>query len=214
MSNDFSLLNLFFSTISKMCVVMNPIPAIAVLLGVSSHNTVGERLNISKQVCTIGGTLLFIFALFGKIILEDIFRISPEAFQVGGGLYLFSIGLSMALSKESDEQVEDLAPTENNAFNFIVTPLATPLLVGPGTITATLVQRTELPEGTAPIFTFFGALIVSLILIYFTFFMGCKFSKYLKPAIIKVIEKLVGILMLCLSIGSILNGATKFLQKL
>ncbi|MDR1435518.1 MAG: MarC family protein [Puniceicoccales bacterium] len=214
MSGDFSLLNLFFSTTSKMYVILNPVAAIAVMLGLSSRNSVAERINISKQVCTIGGTLLFIFALFGKIILEDIFHISPEAFQVGGGLYLFSIGLSMALSKESDRQVEDLPSTEKNAFNFIVTPLATPLLTGPGTITATLVQRTELPEGTAPLLVFFGALTVTLFLVYFTFFMGCKFSKYLKPALIKIIERLVGMVMLCLAIGSMLSGATKFLQKL
>jgi multiple antibiotic resistance protein len=211
MNND-SVFYLFYTTIIQVYIILNPAAAIAVMLGLSTRNTVAERLAISKQVCIIGGTLLFIFALCGKVILADIFHISSEAFQVGGGLYLFTIGLGMALSKNSDNHEENSMVTEKSAFNFVTTPLATPLLTGPENITAILVKRDELPGSTFCIVAFYGALIVRTILVDCTFLLACKFSKCLTPEIRKVFEKLVGILLMCITIGSILKGITKFLQ--
>jgi multiple antibiotic resistance protein len=183
------------------------------MLGIANRLSVKERLRMSQQICLIGGILIFTFAFFGKIILDDIFHISTEAFQVGGGLYLFTIGLGMVFSKDFDEQQnEGTAPQD--PFSFVITPLATPLLVGPGTITAVLVRRTALPNSISCVLTFYGALAVAMLLVYFLFFISCKFSKYLTPSLLKVIEKLMGILIACLAINSILQGLKTFFQHL
>jgi multiple antibiotic resistance protein len=213
MSSDLSFLDLFFETITYMYVVTNPPTAIAIMLGLTRHCTIAERLQISRQVCLVGGFLLFIFAFFGKIILDDIFHISTEAFRVGGGLYLFTIGVSMIMAKGSDDQQES-GDSNKNPFSFVITPLATPLFVGPGVITATLVKRMALPNSIGYTLVFYGALFVLVILVYLSFFLGCKFSKYLTPPVLKIIEKLAGMLITCLAIGSILAGTKAFLQNL
>jgi small neutral amino acid transporter SnatA (MarC family) len=53
-----------------------------------------------------------------------------------------------------------------------------------------------------------------MILVYLSFFLGCKFSKYLTPPVLKIIEKLAGMLITCLAVGSILAGTKAFLQNL
>ncbi|MDR1366362.1 MAG: MarC family protein [Puniceicoccales bacterium] len=203
----------FGAIVIQIYLILNPPTSITVMLGMSKNSTVAERLQASRQICTIGGTLLFAFALFGQMILNDIFHISTEAFQVGGGLFLFSIGLGMVLSKSSDGETKDNSTTKSLS-SLVITPLATPLLVGPGTMTASLVKRMELPNSWDYAIVFYLALAVSMILVYFTFILGCKFSKYLKPTFLKIIEKLVGILLICLATSCIFKGAKIFIQSL
>jgi multiple antibiotic resistance protein len=209
----------FFAIIIQIYIILNPPTSITVMLGMSQGNTVIERLQASKQVCVVGSMVLFVFALFGKIILNDIFHISTEAFQVGGGLFIFLIGLSMVTAKNSDDEASSDGKAKSgektqNLSSLVITPLATPLLVGPGTMTATLVKRMELPDSWDYAIVFYLALTVTMILVYFTFVLGCKFSKYLKPMILKIIQKLVGILLLCIAISSILKGTEVFIQSL
>jgi multiple antibiotic resistance protein len=213
MDNYSSLSALFLETIPLLYLMMNPPSVIAILLGLTRQNTVEERIRVARQVCCIAGALLCVFAFLGKIILQDIFRISTEAFQVGGGLYLFTVGLSMAFAKESDGdgQGNNSAGMQGNISNYIVTPLATPLFIGPATITKTIEKLMGLPNQLAYSLTFYAALMVTFVLAYFTFILGCKFSRYLTPSLLKLIERLVGMFLICVAMGSILNGMTKFL---
>jgi multiple antibiotic resistance protein len=210
---DISYIKAFGTTIIQIYIILNPPTVIAIMLGMTKNNTIAERLHASRQICAIGAVLLFMFSLFGQIILHDIFRISTESFQVGGGLYLFLMGLSMACSKSSEGETDSGEATHNIA-SLIITPLATPLLVGPGTMTATLVKRMELPNSWGYATTFYLALVFTMIFVYITFILGCRFSKYLKPVILQVIEKLVGILLLCIATSSISKGIKTFLQSM
>ncbi|MDR0418086.1 MAG: MarC family protein [Puniceicoccales bacterium] len=203
----------FGAIVIQIYVILNPPTSITVMLGMSKNSTVTERLRASRQICVIGGLLLFAFALFGQMILSDIFHISTEAFQVGGGLFLLFIGLSMSLPKSFNDEMKSDS-TAKSLSSLVITPLATPLLVGPGTMTASLVKRMELPNSLDYTVVFYLALAVAMILVYFTFILGCKFSKYLKPSFLKIIEKLVGILLFCLAISSIFKGVKVFIQSL
>ena len=207
--NYFSLLG---SIVIQMLIILNPPSAAAVMLGVTGNLSVKERLAISQKVCIIGSALLFIFALFGQVILNSIFHISTEAFQVGGGMYLFTIGLAMTFAEPDEESVSDV--DKDKIYSMIITPLATPLLVGPGTITAVLVTRMGLPEGLGYQLTFYSAVAIALALVYLVFYLACKFSKYLTPLFLKILEKLVGILLMCIAISSVIHGITTFISKL
>lgn len=214
----------FQGTAIQMYLMLCPPSVLAVMLGMLPSSTVAERLYVSKRMCLIGTVLLFTFAFFGDIILDHIFHVKGEAFQVGGGLFLFTVGLKLIGSKrEEDPQSGELSKKESakksvssakspvNLDSLIITPLATPLLVGPATITATISMRLALPSGLPYKITFFTALGVTMIAVYLTFWFGCKFSKFLTPFVLMIAEKLAGLFLLCISIGSILNGMQKFL---
>jgi multiple antibiotic resistance protein len=210
---NISYIQTFCTIIVQIYLVLNPPTSITIMLGMSQNNTVAERLQASRQICIFGTMLLIAFALFGKVILNDIFRISTEAFQVGGGLFIFLIGLGMVTTTHSDSATENDSTTQKLS-SLVITPLATPILVGPGTMTATLVKRMELPDSLDYTITFYSALATTMVLVYFTFVLGCKFSKYLQPRILRVIQKLVGILLLCIGTSAVLKGVKVFMQSL
>ncbi|MDR1590488.1 MAG: MarC family protein [Puniceicoccales bacterium] len=204
----------FGMIVVQIFIFLNPPTSITVMLGMSHGCTIAERLRAAKQICIIGSMLLVVFALCGKVVLDDIFHISTEAFQVGGGLFIFLIGLTMATSKGSDGGEVQADGEKQSLSSQIITPLATPLLVGPGAMTATLVKRMELPDSLDWTIVFYLALVVTMLLVYFTYVLCCKFSKYLKPMVLRIIEKLVGLLLLCVGTSAILKGIQIFLGTL
>ncbi|UPA28604.1 MAG: hypothetical protein LW808_000855 [Verrucomicrobiota bacterium] len=206
-------MSLFVQVIVYMYIMLYPPIAAVILLGMSKSNTVGERLAAARKVCCIAGLLLFTFAFFGNLILDSIFHISTEAFQVAGGLLLLTSGLSMLLSKPADTETEEAAPA-GKLEACIVTPLATPLLVGPGTIAATIVKIANLPEGLSCRLTFYLALATTLVLVYLTFYFACKFSKYLTPALLGGFEKIAGFIVASLAASLLLAGASGFYKSL
>lgn len=194
-----------------MYIMLYPPIAAVVLLGMSKSNTVGERLAAARKVCYIVTALLFTFAFFGNCILDSVFHISTEAFQVAGGILLLASGLSMLLAKPAG--TEGAEPT-GQLEACIVTPLATPMLVGPGTIAATIVKIAALPEGLSYRITFYLALLTALALTYLTFYFACKFSKYLTPTLLGGFERIAGFIVASLAANLLLAGASGFYKSL
>lgn len=86
----------------------------------------------------IGFILLLLFAVAGKIILQDIFHIELDALRVAGGFVLFKIGLE-ALEGGGMVTIK----REKNILALAAVPVATPLIAGPAAITAAITLTAE-----------------------------------------------------------------------
>ena len=86
----------------------------------------------------IGFILLIIFALAGKIILQDIFHIDLNALKIAGGFVLFKIGLE---ALEGGGMVT--LKKEKNILALAAVPVATPLIAGPAAITTAITLTAE-----------------------------------------------------------------------
>jgi len=86
----------------------------------------------------IGFFLLILFALAGKIILQDIFHIDLNALRVAGGFVLFKIGLE---ALEGGGMVT--LKKEKNILALAAVPVATPLIAGPAAITTAITLAAE-----------------------------------------------------------------------
>lgn len=111
----------------------------------------------------IGFLLLFLFAVSGQIILQQIFHIDLNALRVAGGFVLFKIGLE---ALESGGMMT--LKKEKNILALAAVPVATPLIAGPAAITTaiTLTAERGIYHATAAIFIaiLFTALVMCLTL--------------------------------------------------
>ncbi|MDR1458419.1 MAG: MarC family protein [Puniceicoccales bacterium] len=204
--------DLFTGTTVSIYTILTPIIGAAIMIGMTPTATLEERIRISRQACTVAGVLLMIFAIAGNFIMVNIFRISTEAFQVGGGLYLLTISAGMVLKKEEQkDEGSQTQPAQQSANNIAITPIGTPLLTGPGTITATLVKKSAVCNTFFDTIDFFLALTLVMFLSYLTFVVSCKFAKLLTPKILGIVERSTGIILACMSLESIIAGITTFL---
>jgi len=118
------------ATAIQLFAIMNPISAIPIFLSFTSRLESNERQKIVNTTTTIIIALLFTFSLFGPLILGAL-NVSVASFKLGGGVLLLVLAIDMlsGLSRSKSVELDEVA----------VVPLATPLLVGPGTMTTLIV---------------------------------------------------------------------------
>ncbi|MGB9714253.1 MAG: MarC family protein [Candidatus Bathyarchaeales archaeon] len=110
--------------------IMNPISTIPTFLIYTGKLKDDERRKITSTTTLIVIVLLLTFALFGPLILTAL-DVSVTNFKFGGGILLLILAIDM-LSGMSRSKAIDIK-------QVAVVPLATPLLVGPGTMTTLIV---------------------------------------------------------------------------
>ncbi|MBS7646561.1 MAG: MarC family protein [Candidatus Bathyarchaeia archaeon] len=110
--------------------IMNPISAVPTFLIYTGRLRHDERLKIIGTTTMIVIALLLTFTLFGPLILNAL-EISVTNFRFGGGILLLILAIDMlgGMSRSKAIDIRQVA----------VVPLATPLLVGPGTMTTLIV---------------------------------------------------------------------------
>jgi len=129
----------------------------------------------------IGFLLLFLFAISGQIILQQIFHIDINALRVAGGFVLFKIGLE---ALESGGMLT--LKREKNILALAAVPVATPLIAGPAAITTaiTLTAEKGLYHATAAIFL---AILLTALTMFITLYLIKNVSKTTLGVFIRII---------------------------
>src|SRR5207249_12038089 len=93
------------------------------------------RIRMARMACMIAAIILLIFATTGKLIFTFL-GITIPAFQLAGSIVLLLVALDMLRARRSAVQ-ETTEETDAGAAkaDIAMTPLAVPMLAGPGAIT-------------------------------------------------------------------------------
>jgi multiple antibiotic resistance protein len=123
-------LPLFGSVLVTLIVIMNPIGAVPIFLGLTRSLTHKQRVVSARRASFVALGVIAAFALFGQQILSYL-NISLPALQGAGGLLLLLVALQLLTGQES-------GVGSDAGVNVALVPLGTPLLAGPGAIVATM----------------------------------------------------------------------------
>ena len=95
--------------------------------------------------------------------------------------------------------------------SLIVTPLAFPLIAGPGAVSSVIIGQSEavnMPQK----FYVYAAVFLIMLTFYITFYIACSLSKYMKPAFMQICTKLFGILILAIGFKLMTFGVVGLLK--
>ncbi|MEH6609263.1 MAG: MarC family protein [Halioglobus sp.] len=109
--------------------IMNPIANTAAFAGLTGHMDKAQQLRIAAKALIITFIIIVMFSLLGKTIFH-VFGITLPALRITGGILVFLVGYQMLSGSGSELHS---AEKEEQA-DIAVSPLAVPLLAGPGTI--------------------------------------------------------------------------------
>ena len=110
--------------------VMNPIANTPIFLGLVEGRDELTKKRIAKTASITAFIIVVSFVILGKYIFE-LFEITIPAFKITGGILIFYVGFEMLQSKKSKiHHQEEIEPDDGIA----ISPLAIPILAGPGTI--------------------------------------------------------------------------------
>jgi len=180
--------------------IMNPIANTPAFMGLVEDRSEESKKRIARKACIIAFIIVVVFVLLGKYIFE-LFGITIPAFKITGGILLFYVGFEMLQSKKSTiHNPEDMDTDDNVA----VSPLAIPILAGPGTIVTAMnytANSTYVHIGIiVAVFAFL------IILTYFAFSLSDKIVKLIGNNLITVIGKIMGLIIAIIGTGMTIDG--------
>jgi multiple antibiotic resistance protein len=185
-----------FSAIFLIFIIMDPIGNVPVFLSILKNIPVERRRRIIIRELLIALIVLLFFMFIGRHILQSL-QIEESSLGIAGGIMLFLIAIKMIFPGASamlahDEKVEPL-----------VVPLAVPLLAGPSAIAAVILlmaqEPTRWPEWML-------ALVVAWLIAGFILLSSESLSRKLGERALLAIERLMGILLILVSVDLILDG--------
>ena len=180
--------------------IMNPIANTPVFLGLAGDRDKSDRKKIAKTSCVTAFIIVVFFVILGKYIFE-LFGITIPAFKITGGLLLFYVGFEMLQSKKSKiHHQENVEPDDGVA----VSPLAIPILAGPGTIVTAMNNVTH--GGFIHIAIDIIIFAIMILLTYLAFTLSDLIVKKIGENLITVIGKIMGLILAIMGTQMAIEG--------
>ncbi|KZZ42624.1 hypothetical protein A3758_13170 [Oleiphilus sp. HI0118] len=178
--------------------IMNPIANTTVFASLSENLNYDERRKLAAKGILIAFVTIVAFALIGQYLFQ-LFGISLPAFRIAGGVLIFIIGYHMLNGKESKFHSADTVEHPD----LSVSPLAVPILAGPGTIaTAMNYSMGSWHETLITIGAFFILCLVTLC----CFLLSTRILKRVGEAITGIITRLMGLILCVVGTQMLVDG--------
>ncbi|MGY8933718.1 MAG: MarC family protein [Flavobacteriales bacterium] len=179
--------------------VMNPIANTPIFLGLTAGENKESKKKIAKTATITAFVIVVSFVIAGKYIFE-LFGLTIPAFKITGGILIFYIGFQMLMSQKSKIHSSD----SEDKSNIAISPLAIPILAGPGTIVAAMNNVTNAS------FVHIGIIISIFALMIYLTYLAFSFSdlivKKIGTNLISVIGKLMGLVLSIIGTGMVIDG--------
>jgi multiple antibiotic resistance protein len=191
-------------TLTAVLFIVDPVAVVPTYLVITQDETARQRRSTAFRACVAMTLLLLVFAATGTALFRA-FGITLPAFRTAGGLILWFVAMDMLRgerrTQESREEVDEGQAKEDVAL----TPLAIPMLAGPGAISTVIVLATE-ARGPAHTFIVYSAIILTGVVSYFTLRLGEPLLTRLGKTGIKVVTRVMGLLLAAVAVQFVLSG--------
>jgi multiple antibiotic resistance protein len=194
--------------------IMNPIANVPIFLGLTSGDDKQTTATVALRSLTLAFIIVTLFSVAGKVIFE-LFGLTLPAFQITGGLIVFLIGFHMLQGGHSSVQhpsEEDKQKSREAALSVAVSPLAMPILAGPGTIATAM----NFSAGGG-----FMEMVVTIIMFavlcavtYILFIFGEKFVAYIGASALGVVTRMMGLILAVIGTQMVIEGLHGAFNKL
>jgi len=193
-------------SLSSVIIIVNPLGATLTYVSLTSGMDVPARIKVAKESCWYAFLILLVFALLGGIILQ-LFGITIEAFRIGGGILLFLIGMEMVYARTSRTKLTATEKYESmDADDISMTPLAIPMIAGPGAITTTIVLMNEAVGSVPDMAMILAAIVIAILLTYLMMIRSESIVSRIGQKEFRAINRLMGILLIAIAVQFVISG--------
>jgi MarC family membrane protein len=190
----------FFATVG-------PVEAAVLFATLTPKIPVAERAAIAIRATIIASVLLLVFTLLGQPLLDEL-GVSIAALQVAGGIVLLIIALDMIFARPTSAfkltQPED--EEAHHKDDIAVFPLATPLLAGPGAMSAGILLAANARGNTLALATTVGALAAVMVVTLGLLLLSHQLNRMIGITAQRVLMRVFGILLSGIAVQSVFNG--------
>ena len=199
-------------TFSSLFALINPLGITPILLSMTEGDNDIEYKTIVKKGILTAYIILIIFTLMGDLIFK-FYGITIYAFMIGGGILFLRNSFDMIDSKVSREASTPLETKEAiKKEDISITPIGIPLIAGPGAITSVMLLSSQTNTFIDKCIVHIN-IIITLLLTYIILLLGKKISKKIGTTGIRIIQRIMGLILLVISIQFIINGILLLIEN-
>lgn len=186
----------------------NPLGTMPVFLTMTHGMEEEQRRAIVKRATIASFLTLMVFTFSGQFLFK-FFGISTNGFRIAGGIIIFTIGYNMLQARYTDVKLKK-EEIKTYANDISITPLAIPMLCGPGAIANGIMLMDD--AGT---YVKKGVLIGVIALVYFITFLILRASTRLVKVMGEtgnnVMMRLMGLILMVIAVECFVSGAKPIL---
>lgn len=181
----------------------NPLGTMPVFLTMTNGMNDHERKAIVRRATIVSFITLMVFTFSGQFLFK-FFGISSNGFRIAGGFIIFKIGFDMLQARYSNAKLKE-EEVKTYADDISITPLAIPMLCGPGAIANAIMLMDD-----ASTLALKGMLIGIIALVYFITFLilqaSTRLVRILGETGNNVMMRLMGLILMVIAVECFVSG--------
>lgn len=184
------------SIVAALLIVLDPIGLLPIMIGMAAQ---AGKPTYRKMVLKIvfGSTVLLLFFIVTGTWVLNMFKVTLDDMRIGGGLLLLIIAIRLVVEGKLDSGGDEV----DEKYKAAIIPIISPLLIGPGAITASVVMAAVHGVWLTFICAFF-AMLICLILFWASSFI----HKLIGEAGADILSRIMGVFIAAIAIGYIREG--------
>jgi multiple antibiotic resistance protein len=199
-------MDLFFYLFAALFSVLNPLGTVPIFVGLTQDYNKGERSRVSLWAAINVFIILVISFFVGEYVLT-FFGISIDALRIAGGIVIATSGFSLLTGEFNKKRGvnKKVATDASNRNDIALTPLAIPMLAGPGSISLLIAFYHE-HHTTPEIIIGISAIFVVAIAIFIMLRSAHHLADMLGASGIVAISRVVGFIVIAIGVQYIISS--------
>jgi multiple antibiotic resistance protein len=189
--------------------LVDPIAVVPTFLAITQGETIAQRRVTARRACIAAAILLIVFAAAGTLIFRA-FGITLPAFRIAGGAILWLVAMDMLRGERSTQESAAEIDEGRLKEDVALTPLAMPMLAGPGAISTVMVLsgQARTPARAAVVY---ASIVVTLLISWIMLRVGDRVMSRFGQTGIRVITRLMGLMLAAVAVQFIITGVREAL---
>jgi multiple antibiotic resistance protein len=194
---------LILGTVIALLPMINPLASAPTFLAITEGDSPARRREQLRWACFYMVAILVVFLVGGTFIMK-FFGISIPGLRIAGGLLVAGIGFGMLMGPPRAAHTPD-AEAARAKRDVSFSPLAMPMLSGPGSIAVTIGFTSLATQWLDYVAIILGILVVAAIS-YWTLALSERVVRVIGANGMNALSKIMGFLILCIGIQFVVNG--------
>lgn len=183
--------------------LINPLGIMTIFMTMTSTLSDADRTRTAKKATVAAMITILAFAFSGQLLFK-FFGISVNSFRIVGGVIFFMMGLDMLNARLTSTKIKD-SEVKSYVNNIAITPLAIPMICGPGAITNAIVLMEDahsISHKLVLILTLMGVMLLTYIILY----SSSRIVKVLGETGNNVMMRLMGLIVMVIAVEFFFSG--------
>ncbi len=197
------LLSFGILTFTSFFTLINPIGTMPIFMTMTADLDQEHRVKTAKKASIIAFFTLLFFAFSGQLLF-NFFGISVNSFRIVGGVIFFLMGMDMLQARLGKVKIQS-SEIKTYVNDISVTPLAIPMICGPGAITNAIVLMEDAKSVEQKV-VLVSVIFLVLLLTYIILFSSSKVTKLLGDTGNNVLMRLMGLIVMVIAVEFFFSG--------